>query len=339
MRRPNKDKQKVACEHFTWLLGKRNGVFYADGRGDVPPLGRFSLATSDHAQAMEALKELDRVKAVEHGKAERSVLLTSGHTLKLHDGRQLYEEYIKRPVVTGGTRASTQKRYRAVFDKFESFCSKNGISTSTQVNRRALERYATHLESLGKSPNTIYLELTTLIQTVKWLVAEKHLPDSCRITMKLSRDKESSTYCWKPVEFQAIVTYCREHPNLNWLGDILFTLGLTGMRISELAQLRNSNVDLEQGVIRLIDESRRASVSSERNQQTTKNKRSRSFPIHEDLKSFFRQRPQHQDGLIFHGPRGGRVKPDTLRNIRIKDVQVPKTNCHESLNNRPLRQS
>lgn len=63
--------------------------------------------------------------------------------------------------------------------------------------------------------------------------------------------------------------------------------------------------------------------SSKPQHQTTKNKRSRSFPINDDLKSFFRERLEHHDGFIFHGPRGGRVKPDTLRNILIKDVLQP----------------
>ena len=30
-----------------------------------------------------------------------------------------------------------------------------------------------------------------------------------------------------------------------------------------------------------------------------------------------------KDGAIFHGPRGGTVKPDTVRNILIRDVLEP----------------
>ena len=323
MRRHNKDKQKVTCEYFTWLVGKRNGIFYADGRGNLPALGRFSLGTSNPTKAMEALKELDRVKAVEAGKSDRSILSASISAPTLTEGRTLYMDHVKRPIVTGGARQTTHKRYRAVFDKFEAFCTKNGIANWSQINRRVLERYAAHLDSLKLSQNTIYLELTTLIQTVKWLVGEKHLPESCRIKMKLVRDKESTTYCWKPAEFQAIVSHCLDHPDLHWLGDICLALGLTGMRISELAQLRASNVDFDNSQIRLIDESRRTQISAAVRQQTTKNKCSRSFPIHEDLKSLFRERLRRRDGLVFQGPRGGKVKPDTIRNILIKDVLQP----------------
>jgi integrase len=37
----------------------------------------------------------------------------------------------------------------------------------------------------------------------------------------------------------------------------------------------------------------------------------------------FKSLKRAPDGLVFHGPLGGRVKPDTLRNILIKDVLQP----------------
>ncbi|WP_419555770.1 tyrosine-type recombinase/integrase [Planctellipticum variicoloris] len=73
----------------------------------------------------------------------------------------------------------------------------------------------------------------------------------------MAREKESTRYCWNPDEFRAMLEHCRMKPDLNWLGNILLTLGLTGMRISELAQLCWSDVDLEDQQIRLVDESRR----------------------------------------------------------------------------------
>ena len=40
MRRPNKDKQKITCEYFVWVIGKKNGVYQADGRGNGLGFGR-----------------------------------------------------------------------------------------------------------------------------------------------------------------------------------------------------------------------------------------------------------------------------------------------------------
>jgi hypothetical protein len=60
-----------------------------------------------------------------------------------------------------------------------------------------------------------------------------------------------------------------------------------------------------------------------RRQRTLKSKRGRSFPIHQELLPTLRQLPRHADGYVFHGPRGGQIKPDTLRNILIKEVLKP----------------
>lgn len=320
MRRPNPDKQKITCRYFTWILSKRGEAYYADGRGNTPKLGRLSLGASTLAEAIVTLELLDRVKAVETGKADRSILEPSKQVLRLQEGRKLYEAHINRPAVTGGTRASTRKRYRAVLDKFIAFTQTIGIATWAQVNRNVLEQYATHLVKLGKSYNTQYLELTTLKQINKWMIAEGHLADTCRIQMKLPRDKTSTTYCWTIQQFMAIVDYCRTSSELGWLGDICLTLGLTGMRISELAQLRWTDIDFDKRFISLVDESRRNMDRERRSQRTLKNKRSRSFPMNESLLPLLNQLARHRDGFVFHGPQGGRLKPDKLRNVLTKQV-------------------
>jgi integrase len=327
MRRPAPHKQKVTARYFTWVVWNRAGTYYADGRGNSPKLGRFSLAAGTLDVALVNLEKLDRLKAVEHGKAHRSVLETANPILTLADGRKLYETHISRPDVTGGTRRSTQKRYRAVLDKFLAFAATISIESWAQVNRSVLERYAQHLEGLGKSYNTQYLELTTLKQINKWLIGEGHLPETCRLQMRLTRHKETTTYCWTMPEFQAIVAHCRSTIELAWLGDVCLTLGLTGMRISELAQLRWSNLNFDTGMIGLVDESRCRSIRRAGHvQRTLKNKRGRSFPMNEQLVPVLQQLDRHRDGFVFHGPKGGRLKPDTVRRILINAVLEPLKN-------------
>lgn len=186
-----------------------------------------------------------------------------------------------------------------------------------------LERYAAHLERLGKSYNTQYLELTTLKQIHKWLISESHIPETCRIMLKLPRDKRSTTYCWSLAEFQAIIQYCRSEKTLGWLADVCTTLGLTGMRISELRQLRWSDLDLEKGSIALVDESRSLLKREGRERRTLKNKRGRQFPINQELIPLLNRIPRHGDGFVFHGPLGGRIKADKVRRALINQVLDP----------------
>eukprot|EP00456_Euglypha_rotunda_P077711 TRINITY_DN735_c0_g1_i4.p1 TRINITY_DN735_c0_g1~~TRINITY_DN735_c0_g1_i4.p1 ORF type:complete len:232 (+),score=18.90 TRINITY_DN735_c0_g1_i4:1475-2170(+) len=176
---------------------------------------------------------------------------------------------------------------------------------------------------MGRSYNTQYLELTTLKQIVKWLISESHLPDSCKISLKLPRDHETTTYCWTDEQYEAIIQHCDSITNLRWLSQVCTTLGRTGMRISELSQLRWSDINLEASLITLKDESRRTMKRQGRNGRTLKNKRGRSFPIHDEVLKTFQELGRHQDGFVFHGPKGGRLKPDTVRNFLIDHVLEP----------------
>ena len=50
--------------------------------------------------------------------------------------------------------------------------------------------------------------------------------------------------------------------------------------------------------------------------------RSRMFPIHSDLYLVLTTLPRI-DAFVFHGPRKGRLKPDTVRNVLIDSVLEP----------------
>ena len=54
-----------------------------------------------------------------------------------------------------------------------------------------------------------------------------------------------------------------------------------------------------------------------------KERRGRTIPIHPSLRKILAVMPHHADGMLLHGPRGGRLKPDTVRNIFIREVIVP----------------
>lgn len=316
------EKERIVCDHFVWLLGQRGEVYMADGRSNTPPLGRHSLGTKDHQQALAALRRLDLVKAVEVGKADRALLDTSPtELLGLEAGWDLYRDHVSRSRVAGGAKKNTTKRYRAVFGKFIPFAHGRGIAAWNTVNRQSLEAYAAWLDGEGYAFATEYLELNTLKQAVKWLTENDHLPVECRITgLKMPKPAGGATYCWTVEEVAAIVACCREQAELNWLGEVVIALASTGLRISELASLRWTDIDFEKNTIRLTDESTFAPRQRRRKARETKNSRSRSFPIHDDLRSVLHGIRQQGGCLIFRGPRGGVLKPDTIRRILVRDV-------------------
>jgi integrase len=319
--------QKITCRYFTWRLYERpNGMYYADGRitkSKQPDLGRHSLGTKDQEEAMRHLSRLDLAMAVKHGRADRSALASpQTKALSLADGVKRYVDHVNRPAVSGGA-AKAAKRYKAVFDKFTTFLADLGVDTWQQVAKRHLDGYARWLEDEDYSYRTQYLELTTIKQALNHFVDEHLLPVSSRIDYKLQKPGESTTYCYTTEQVTEMIEHCQNSKDLAWLAKVLVGLAHTGLRISELAGLRWSDLDDDRTFLRLPDHSRQGTKDQRANGRSTKGRRGRVLPIHARLAETLKTMPLHADGRIFHGPRGGGLKPDTVRNILVRDVITP----------------
>jgi integrase len=319
-------RQSVQCQYFRWLVYSRNGTYYADGRsGNAQDAGRHSLGTDDRREALENLKRLDLVRAVKLGLADQGILNEQpGTLLSLEDGRDRYMAYVGRPAVTGGAGASTVKRYRPVFEKFFAFARSRGVSTWNAVTKSLLIAYGTWLDEEGYAYATEYLELTTLKQAMKWLIDDaKLLPPACSCTLELRKPSGTTAYCYTQEEVSAMVEHCRITPDLSWLGDVIIALAHTGLRIGELSQLRWGDLDEGLTAIRLKDEQRQGTRDRRASGNRTKSHRDRVLPVHQDLRQVLERLPRHKDGRVFHGPRAGVLKPDTVRNGLIRDVITP----------------
>jgi integrase len=315
-----REKEKLILPHFVWLIGHRDGVFTADGRSNRVDAGRHSLGTRDRNQALENLKQLDRVRAVELGLADRGILNHSGsQALDLGQGRDLYMQFVGRPAITGGAGKTTVKRYGAVFGKFLPFAMKRHITEWNQVTKNILSDYGAWLDGESYAYATEYLELTTVKQAVKWLIQEGYLPQSALIRLPVKKPSGTDTYCYRPAEVAAILDYCRQHPALEWLGDIVTGLATTGVRISELAALRWSDVSDDLLRLQIVDERHRCRRPGGE-VRTTKSGKSRAFPIQVDLRGVLETLRRSSDGRVFHGPLGGRLKADVVRRALIRDV-------------------
>jgi len=318
----SRQKEQIPCQYYHWLLGTRNEVYFADGRSNQPPLGRHSLSTRERTVAIQNLRQLDLVMAIQYGLADQKLLdVKTEKRLSLSEGRSIYEEHSRRPRISGGPREATRKRYRAVLNKFLPYLKSNRFQSWNEVNRQVLDGYASWLEEGGYAYRTEYLELTTIKQILKHFIDHELLPVSQQFDYPLQKENETNTYCWHPKEVQAILKQC-DTEELRWLRNLLVGLIATGMRISELAGLMWKDVNFEQKMIHLKDESRRGNIS-DRNRRTTKSGKSRDFPIHPKLLAVLESMERHSDGRVFHGPLGGKVKPDTIRNIFKREVIAP----------------
>jgi integrase len=322
MKMPRKPAHAIACEFFQWRLIRRDGVYYADGRTGRLNLGKHSLGTRDLDKALTELRDLDRRMAVQHGLAQPALRCPSSD-LSITEGWELFLVHCQRPEVLGGVSPRTSKRYKAVRDKHVSYCDRHGIRLWNQVSKDAANAYGTWLHREQYADRSIYLELTLIKSVILWLIAEKRLSAERRLLLEVSKPRGTDTYCYTPEQVAAMIRHCRQQHALHWLADVLVALVCSGLRIGELASLRATDLDDRLTMIRLTDERaspRRREIGTPRR---IKGRRDRALPIHPDLAQVLRRMPRHKDGLLFHGPRGGRLKPDTARTTFVREVIEP----------------
>jgi len=199
---PRKRKNELIMgRFFNWKLFQRKDVYWADGRTNSKSGGRHSLATKDYQKALDNLRHLDAVKAIEAGLADESILDLGGvEQLSLDRGVELYRAHVRRPAVTGGASPGTWKRYRAVFDKALPYWKQRGIRSWNQVRKVDLESYAAWLDGEGYAYRTEFLELTTIKQCINWFIEDEHVSADCRIRLPLAKPTDTDRYWWRAEE-------------------------------------------------------------------------------------------------------------------------------------------
>ena len=189
-----------------------------------PPL----VGNPGSKRALDALRQLDLVQAVERRLADPAILdNVVDNRLPLADGIQIYRDHVGRSPVTGGT-GKSPRRGTGPFSS-SSRSPRIWVCDSGRISVRHLDQYAGWLDGEGYAYRTTYIELTTIKQAMNYLIDLGHLPEACRIHLKLSKMTGTDTYCWHQEEVQAILDRCRVVPELGWLGDVLTALSCRGM--------------------------------------------------------------------------------------------------------------
>ncbi|MEX2357514.1 MAG: tyrosine-type recombinase/integrase, partial [Pirellulaceae bacterium] len=107
--------------------------------------------------------------------------------------------------------------------------------------------------------------------------------------------------------------------------DVIVMLAHTGLRISELVDLRWEDIHFQSQTIRIADERSSRAKTKAGSARTTKGKRSRSLPMHLQVEELLQAMPRHRDGFVLHAARGGRLRSRNVLHDFIEKVIEPLT--------------
>jgi len=164
---------------------------------------------------------------------------------------ELIDEFINYLSVERGLSQNTQTSYKRDLNKYISYLKSKGINSMQTTTRKQITDFIMNLKDNGLSANSISRNLAAIKSFHRFLVIERYIKDDVTSVM-------DSPKLWKKLpevlnleEVERLLS----KPNLrDWLGirdkAALELMYATGMRVSELVDLKLDNVNLDVGFIK-----------------------------------------------------------------------------------------
>src|SRR6516225_5806687 len=102
MKMPRNQKQRLQLPFYSWTVFRRGNVFYGDGRGCIPNLGKHSLGTKSYEEAISRLKELDAVMAKQHNHPDFKETNVVTNNVSITAGWEHFMDRAARDEIAGG---------------------------------------------------------------------------------------------------------------------------------------------------------------------------------------------------------------------------------------------
>lgn len=290
MREKENDRVPIGERVIMYRRGKR-GVWTAEFSQHDRHCRR-SLRTTNKKVALRRATQLDHELSC-------GMLKPPTPATAITDAVQQYIDFLK----CERRAVKTVVRYRGELNTFEAFCNGRGVRRLAQISPSLLDAYRAW-RSTTHHPNTVFHETMVIKQLLRWSES-RHLVDETplryyRVTQPTRRPKPAPTLD----EVQRVLGGASPERRV-----IFAVLAFTGMRVGELQNLRDVDVDRQRGWIHVVS----------RPGAETKTKQSREIPIHPvllDLLRTYRRRtgpfffsaepsPKYRDG-------GHRVSPKRL---------------------------
>lgn len=163
---------------------------------------------------------------------------------------QQFADYLR---VERGLAVNTVKSYRRDLAGFANFLSDNGLDSISDATRLDVAGYLAHLRRSGLASSTVDRKTDALRAFYRFLVAEKYAEDDPTRLIESSRSWSKLPGVLSVEEVQLLLDQ-PDTSNPLGLRDkvILEIMYATGLRVSELTELRVTDLNLEIGYIRCM---------------------------------------------------------------------------------------
>lgn len=166
---------------------------------------------------------------------------------------ELIDQFLNYLTVERGLATNTIASYRHDLAKFDSFLKKQHVSSIEAVKKELLIKYLMHLKDSGLATNSISRNLAALKTFYRFLVNERYVKENVAGFLE-------SPKLWKKLPnvlaIDEVDRLISAPDARNWRGirdrATLELLYATGMRVSEISNLRIDNINMDVGFIKCV---------------------------------------------------------------------------------------
>jgi site-specific recombinase XerD len=198
---------------------------------------------------------------------------------------------------TKGRSPSTILAYRADLEQLLNFLQDKNKVTTTQVTQSDIEIFRDSLLNQKYTPKSVSRKLNAVKTFFRWLMQETHLTANIAEDVSHPKIQPATPKFLSPLEYRALRDVVRDDTRISAIVELILQ---TGMRISEVANLKLENIKDEELTI--------GAYATQPERTIPLNK-----PAREALERYLKTRPQTESPYVFVSKNG---KPLAVRNIR-----------------------
>ena len=193
---------------------------------------------------------------------------------------------------------TTLKKYRSDLEKLSKFCSGRGVQHASQFTEERYHQFEswlrtqTHKQATTYSSKSVAANLVLTKQMFKWAHRHRLIAHNPIASAAIPFAKAKEQPCFTTEQVEAMLARCEHREGWQVTHDAIAILAYSGLRVSELAELRHDFVLLDRGRFGMIRVVRGGSG------ETTKTKRERVIPIFSRIRPIFDRLPRDDERVL-----------------------------------------